>query len=851
MTFNAFWNQLRRQSRGGRSRLLFFVACLALGVAAVVAVAGFSEGLDKGVRTEAKQLLAADVSVRGRRPIPPELLEAIDAIRGARRTDVREMLTLVAAIPPEDALEPAEPARSLLVELKVLDGPYPFYGELELIPPGPLAPMLTAESAVAAPELLTRLGMESGDRLKIGDAEFRITAVVKKEPDRIAGRFSMGPRLFLSADGLERAGLERLGSRVVYRTLVALPPALGESVEAVKTDLEDLLAGNIQYTVETYEEAQPALRRGLQRMERYLGLAALLSLLIGGVGVAQTIRAWISGRMDSIAVLKCLGYRPREVLGLYLGQTVLLGVFSSVVGIALGVGVQLLAMRLLDGVLPVEYIVPWQPLALLRGLLLGVGVALLFGLPPLLAARDTPPIRVLRRDAQPLPPSRSVQRLQALALGAGVFLLAAAQSRSLVEGGLFTAGLAAAVGLLWLAAGLLTRFARRPRKRSRLWLRHGLAALQRRGGATRSAIVALGLGVFVVLSMALVQRGLDSELRRDLPEDAPSTFFIDIQPDQWPEMERLLTQLKARGVDSVPMVNARLDAVDGQRAEALAEELEAEGKNARWALRREQRLTYLEDLAEGNEIVEGVLWGDPQLAEVSVEQEYAELLGLDLGSVIRFDIQGVPIELTVTSIRTVNWDSFGINFYLVVEPGVLEDAPQARIAAARLPRGQEQAAQDQIAAAFPNVTAIQIREVLERVAEMLRRLALGVRLLGFLTIGAGLAILAGAVSAGEAKRGREVALYKTLGMTRQQIASAFAVEYGLVGLVAGIIGSLGGGVLAYFVLTEGMDVSWTGQPLVFAAALVLAVVLSVGAGLLASAQALQRRPVEVLRSVGD
>ena len=846
MTRRALFRQLMRQSRSGRGRLLFFVGCLALGVAAVVAVAGFSEGLDRGVRQEARQLLAADLSVRGRQPIPEVVPETLAALNGVRLTGVREMLTVAAALPDGSGATP----RSLLTELKVLDGDYPFYGDLLLEPQQTMAQALGPDTAVAAPELLARLGLERGEQIKVGDATFTVQATVEKEPDRIAGSFSMGPRLFLDAAGLERAGLERLGSRVVYRTLVALPPDMGEQVELVKERLVAALDGDLRFTVETWSEAQPAFRRGLDRMERYLGLAALLSLLLGGVGVAQTIRAWIAGRMDSIAVLKCLGYRPQEVLALYLAQTVLLGLAGSVLGLVIGAGVQIAAIELLRGSLPVEFIDPWQPLALFRGLALGLGTALLFGLPPLLEARRTPPIRVLRRDAEPVPPAPKVRRLQALVLVLGVFGLATLQSHSPVQGALFTAGLAATGGLLHLAAGLLVRLSRRPRRRSRLALRQGLAALDRRG-TTRGAIVALGFGVLVVLAMALVEDGLHRELQRDLPKDAPSTFLIDIQPDQWPDLNGLLEERGAERIDSVPVVVARLESVDGKDAETLAEELEAQGKNARWALRREQRLTYLDRLPEDNEVISGSLWSNPEIDELSVEREYAELLGLGLGSVLTLDIQGVRLELTVTSLREVGWDSFGINFYMVVEPGVLEDAPQARIAAARLPRGDEQSIQDSIAQGFPNVTAIRIREVLEKLAQMMGQIALGVRLLGFLTIAAGLAILAGAVSAGEARRGREVALLKTLGMTRRQVTTAFCVEYGLVGLVAGLVGSLSAVVLSYFVLTEGMEVDFTARPHLVLAALCVSVLLAVGAGLAASVGALRRRPVEVLRGVGD
>ncbi len=841
---------LRREARGSGGRLAFIVASLAVGVGAVVAVAGFSEGLQNGVRREARSLLAADLTVRGRQPVPDEVHRAIDQVAGTRRTHVREMLTLVAPAAGPEASASTGPG-SLLVELKSVDGTYPFYGDLELEPVGTLETLLDEARTAVAPEVLSRLGVRLGDRLKIGAAEFEIATVVHEEPDRIAGAFSMGPRLFLDADGLRRAELEQIGSRVVYRTLVQLPADRADDVDPVAEALKESLAGNIYYTVETYREAQPALRQGLQRMDRYLGLAALLSLLIGGVGVAQTVRSWIAGRLDSIAILRCLGYQPRQVVVLYLGQIVGLAVLGSLAGAALGIGVQLVAVRFLAGVLPVEHLDPWQPFALLRGLALGVGTGLIFGLPPILDARRVPPIRVLRRDAEPLPPGRRVRLALAAFVTLGIFALAAWQSASFLAGALFTAGLLLTTGLLWLAAGRLMKLAAGPRgTRGRLWWRHGLASLVRPGAATRSAVVALGVGVLVVLAMALVERRLSAQLAQDLPSEAPTTFLLDIQPDQWSELEALLEARGAENLSSVPVVNARLGSIDGRPVAEIAEELEEERRDSRWALRREQRITTLDQLPSDNELVAGSLWSDPEAFEVSIEEEFAEILGVELGSKVTFDIQGVPIELTVTSIRTVDWSTFGINFYLVAEPAALDAAPQHRIAAFRVPMADEQTVQDQVAAAFPNVTAIQIREVLEKVAEMLRRLGLGVRLLGWLTVAAGLAILAGAVSADAVRRGREVALLKTLGMTRRQVALAFATEYALVGLVAGVIGSLGAGLLAWAVVTRGMEVEWAFEPLVYLVALAVAVLLAVVAGLASSLTALRQRPVEVLRSAG-
>lgn len=847
-----FWNTLIRESRGARGRLAFFVACLSVGVAAVVAVAGMSASLDEGVRTEARQLLAADLAVEGRRPVPPGLDLARAGLAGAQRTDLKEMVTVVLA------------KTSQVVELRVVDGEYPFYGELELRPQRRLSELLGPESVVVGSELLSNLGLRLGDTLRVGGAVFRIAGVVLSEPDRVSISFTLGPRVFLSAEGLARTQLEAKGSRVGFRTLIKLPPGFpAERLPQAKARLERALADSSFYEVETYKEAQPALRNSIDRVDRFLGLVALLSLFVGGIGVAQSVRAWLASRLDAIAVLKCLGMRPREIFPLYLGQTALLGLAGSLVGIALGSAVQLALPSLFPDLIPAELVRPWQPMALLRGLALGVGVAVLFSLPSLSAVLRVPPARVLRRDAEPLPSHRWAAAATLIVLGTGIWVMATAQSRSLDLGSRFTAGVVLVTALLAGAALLISWMVRRLPRESlpgRIWMRHGLAALARPGSGTVSAIVALGLGVLVVLGMSLVERRLSNQLATAIPPDAPSAFLIDIQPDQWPGVhEILLKQGGATRVDMVPVIMARVAAIDGRTVEQLAAQAELrrnqeredgeEREGARrWALTREQRLTYLKELPADNRIVEGRLWSDPSRAEVSVEKEFADDLGLKLGSSIRFDVQGVPLELTVTSLRTVDWQTFGINFFLVVEPGVLEKAPQLRLAATRLPRGSEQKVQDALAAAYPNVTLIRVREVLEKIAGVLERIGVGIRFLGGFTVLAGIAILGGAVSAGSARRGREVALLKTLGMTRPGVAGAFAVEYALIGLVAGLIGAAGATVLAYMVVTRGFELAWELQPLPVAVALGGAVLLAVGAGLAASLRALERRPIEVLRT---
>ncbi|MGB6335803.1 MAG: FtsX-like permease family protein [Thermoanaerobaculia bacterium] len=843
MTPGLFSRYLLRESRGSRSRLTFFVLCLAIGVAAIVSVAGLSRGLRQGIRTEARKLLAGDLAVTGRRSLPAELDELLASEAGVQSTLIKEMVTVVAS-----PGELGEPGRSQVVELKVMAGKYPFYGTLLLQPAVALDGLLNDETTVVAPDLLARLGLGVGDTLRVGGEPFRIAGVVVAEPDRIAGGFSIGPRVFLSDDGFARTPLEQRGSRISHRLLIKLPAGSDATrLTALADRIREVLDVDLGFEVETHTDALPSLQQGVSRVERFLGLVALLSLLLGGVGAAQTTRAWLATRMDAIAILRCLGLRPREVLLLYLGQAVLLGLVGSLIGAALALVILRLVPPMLGDLIPVTSFSAWQPAAIGRGVALGTGIAVLFSLPPLLITRRIPPLRVLRKDVEPLPPSRWVLLLTGGLVIAGIWLTATLQSGSRILGIQFTIGVIAAALLLALASVLLVKLLARGPARGPVWMRHGLAALGRPGAATLGASVALGIGVLLVLGLQLVENGLEAELRSALPSTAPTGFLIDIQPEQWAGVERLLAQEGAQNIDSVPVVMARLTAIDGRPVK----ELVAEGgdrDDRRWALTREQRLTYLAQLPADNKVVEGRLWSDTGKQEVSVEAEFAEELGVSLGSTLEFDIQGVPVELHATSMRTVDWRTFGINFFLIVEPGVLDQAPQHRIATTWLPPDREQQIQDLLATSYPNVTLLKIREVLEKLAQVMKRLATGVRFVGAFTVLAGIVILGGAVSAGTVRRGREIALLKTLGMTRKGVIAMLATEYALLGAVAGAIGSAGGVVLSWMVLTRGMELDWHFQLPPTAIAVVATIVLTAATGIAASWTALRKRPVEVLRS---
>ena len=833
---------LWRESRGAGRRFLFFVACLAVGVAAVVCVAGLAANLDQRIRSEARQLLAADLVVAALRPLPTELEEFLQQHPELEVTRIRELVTV--------AMRPAEgesPGRSQLVELKALDGDYPFYGQLESDPQLPLRQLLAEDRLVVAPDLLTRLGLQVGDSLRVGNQDFRIAGLVLREPDRIATPLSLGPRIFMSGSGFARTELEQLGSRIVYRALIKLPAdSRPADLETLAEELRVLLGKTGPFRVQTYVESQEEMRRALQRAASFLGLVALLSLLLGGLGIAQTTRSWLAGRMDDIAILRCLGLRPNDVMTLYLGQATLLGLAGSLAGLMIGVAILATLPSLFGEILGAAPLDLWQPAVLLKGLALGLGIALLFSLRALVTVRQVPPLRVLRQDVEPLPGSRRANLAMIVILGLGVWAVASIQAGSPVRGLQFAAGISVASALLagvaLLAMRNLAPVARRART---VWLRQGVLALARPGAATLGAVVSLGIGVLLILGLQLVKNRLSDELRGQLPENSPTAFLINIQPAQWPEVEQLLAESGAQQIASVPIVTARLRQIDGREISEMA--LDETERDRRWALTREQRLTYMEALPADNRIIAGALWSDPETAEVSVEEEFAGELGVEVGSTLLFDIQGVPFELHVTSLRTVEWRTFGINFFLVVEPGVLDDAPQQRVATVRLPREQEQSVQDRLANRFPNITLLKIREVLERIAAVLGYLASGVGFVGAFTAVAGIVILAGGVTADSVRRRKHIALLKTLGMTQRQISAMLAVEFAVVGMIAGLIGTAGGSLLAWAVLTRGLELRWSLQPAVLAAAFLITLLLTAATGILASRHALRQRPAAVLR----
>ena len=830
-----------RQARGARRHFIVFFVCVVLGVAALVSVGSFGATLNVTLAREAKALLGGDVELRSARPLPddgPRELAALQA-RGARVVGVRELVGMARR---------ADNGRSVLVELKAPGREYPLYGRLATTPAEPLGVLLENDGAVVQREALERLALRVGDRFALGSLLLTVRGVVETEPDRSASLVTLGPRVFVAPDTLERSGLLQFGSRVRYRTLVKLPP------ELAARELREDLARRISdpgVRVSSFDEAQPGLRRFFTQLTMYLGLVGLASLLVGGIGVASSVSTFVRRQQPTIAILKALGADSRTIVATFLVQTQVIGVAGSLVGAAIGVALQPVLIAALACFVPFTLEARVDIFTIVRGMVMGTLTTLLCALWPLLDVRDVRASLVLRREVDDAAPiARRRPWAAALPLLAGLAALSLWQAGSLKIGAIFLAASLGAVVALWLVARGLVVLARRlPGAPSPAW-RHGLGALRRPGGHPARVVVALGAGVMLLVAVALLEQNLDAQIDHEQRRDAPSFFFIDIQPDQREAFARLVRETTGGSAPALtPVVRSRLAAIDGvpvTRAMVVARGGEA--RETAFYYTREYVLTWAAEPPAGNVITRGRWWdATPGAPRVSVEDVMARQLSIDVGSRLTFDVQGVPIEAEVASLRKVDWQTLTTNFFVVFSPGALDGAPATFVATARTPAATEAALQSAVVSAFPNVTAIPVRDVLERVGVVLGDIAIAIRVIALFTVGTGLTVMAGALASTRYQRLYESVVLRTLGATRGAVARAFAVEYGCLGAAAGVGGTALAAVLAWVVLRFVLETPWRFEPLAMLTGVVLTVVLSVAIGFLATFRLLGAKPLPVLR----
>ena len=775
-----------------------------------------------------------------------------------------------------------------IVELKAVESGYPLYGALKTEPSLPLDRLLHPDrsqcgtlpchGAVVQEALLLRMRLAIGDRLKIGKAEFLITGLVRTEPDRMANAFSLGPRVIISNRGLKLSALVQPGSRIRERELLRLPPQM--PLEPLRAELRGRLAAD-HVRVSGYRDAQPQLKQFLEQLSRYLGLIGLTALFIGGLGVAMSINAFMREKLKTIAILKTLGADSSVLIGAYVLQATGLGLIGSGAGMLLGILLQRVLPPLVAGAFVSDLLdqvgastelsaVSIGPL--LKGGALGLLTTLLFSLWPLLRVRDVAPSAIFRREVdQDIggSSSRSSWRVKlglhdrfgATTAGALIFGLAALsvwQAGSWRVGGWYIGGVVLAILTLLGCARLMVSGLRLIPKPASLTLRYAIGNVLRPGGHTAGILVAIGLSVMVIVTVSLVERALLRQIGETRPVDAPTFFFIDLQPDQTAGFAKLIAERTAgRGPEMTPLVRSRLHAVKGEEVkveeERDQEERREEGKEERrkqWYLSREYVLTFLEQLPKGNEIIRGVWWQPGQrfaAPQVSIQEEAAQALGLDVGSQLELDIQGATIRAEVSSIRKVDWRNFSTNFYMILSPGSLDGAPVTYVATIRVDPDQEVPLQEAVVEAFPNVSAIHVGDILRNFANVLDRLALAIRAVALFCVVTGGLVMAAALAATRYRRLYESVILKAVGATRGLIARTFAAEYALLGCIGGMLAVGLSSALSWLVLTHIFDLTWSLHPMVLVIGLSCTVLLTVVVGLFSTFRILGQRPLAILR----
>ena len=823
----------RRDLRGGVRGLRLVVLCLALGVAAIAGVGSLRAAMDAGLAANGRVILGGDLEIgTGAQPPPPALLAWL-AARGARVSQLVQMRSLLVAPSGERQL----------VELRAVDRAWPLVGAPELDPAMPVQQALAERDGLpglmADPVVLDRLKLKPGDTARLGTATFRITTRLVAAPDRVSGPVILGAPVIISEQALARTGLDVPGALVSRAVrVVSDDPNLATEVQAAFP--------NQGWRIRTPRDAAPGVGRFIDQAALFLTLVGFTALLVGGIGVANGVRAWLAARGQTVAILRCLGASSGLVLAVCLSEVMALAGLGIAIGMAVGAAIPAVSMGWLQSVLPVppEGGVYIRPLILAAAY--GVLIALVFALWPLGQATRMPSGTLFRGAGVPERgwPGAGVAGVTAV-LGAGIVALAALGTDHWFA--LWFCAAAAATLLLYFAgAKLLVRAVRALPSPRGPGLRLGIGGLHRPGAPTPQMLVSIGLGLSVLACVAVIQANLRQQIGREIPRGAPSFYFVDIQPDQVAPFEALVKATPGmRDLALAPSLRARIVAVNG----VPADQVQATPQT-RWALRGDRGLTYAATPPPGTRLVAGSWWpaGYRDKPLVSMDAGIASGWGVGVGSTIRVNVLGRDIDLTVASLRQVAWQRLGLNFVMVASPGLLEAAPHTAIATVIVPEQEQGALLRRVSDALPNVTGIAVQGVLADIAGLLDELAAVLSAAGLLTLIAGGLVLIGAIAAGQQRRLREAVILKTLGATRAQLRMAWLAEFGVLGLTAGVLAAVVGAVSSWAVMRYLMHAAWGLQPEVLGATLIIALLLMLIIGYAATAAVMGAKAAPVLRN---
>jgi putative ABC transport system permease protein len=819
------WRLLARDYRAGELALI--AVAIVIAVASVTTVGFFTSRVQRALDQQANRLLGADLVIADSRPIAPALKSGAERLGLAAISILRFPSMAVRG------------DRSILTDVKAVVPGYPLRGELrvtgQLFEPDRRAGGIPAPGEIWVDErLYTSLELGPGARIALGKREFEVTAIITHEPGVDIGFLSGAPRVLLNAGDLESTGLIQPGSRVRYRLNVAGADAALEEYRAwARARLEP------GQRLEGIRDARPELRSALERAERFLNLAALTAVLLAAVAIALAARRYLQRHLDGCAVMRCLGAKQSLVTRLYVMHFVMLGTLSAAGGVAIGAAAQLALTTWLGEVIAVSLPVA-SPLPALQGLLVGLLLLLGFALPPLMSLARVPTVRVLRRELG-MP-----KGMGALGYVAGVAVIIAMilwQAQDLRFGltvlGWLVLAMAAAAALGWV----LLRAVGTLRARGVSW-RFGVASLQRRALGTILQVVALGLGVMALLTLTMIRGDLLRTWRESLPPDAPNRFIVNIQADQ---VAGIRDHFAGRGLPEpgmFPMVRGRLVKIGARNvsAEDYAEE------RPRRLITREFNLSWASRMQPDNRIVAGAWWGESasRVDQLSVERGIAQALGIRMGDVLTFDIAGTPVSATVSSLRSVDWDSFNVNFFVVAPPGLFDRQPATYVTSFHLVAGRTQFL-NELVKAYPNIVLIDIAQALSQVQRMMDQAALAVQFVFLFTLIAGLVVLYAAVASTQDERVYQATLLRTLGASRGQIHRAHLAEFTLIGAIAGFVAAAAATGLAYFIAHRFLQLEYVPDPAVWLIGVVGSALGVAFAGWIVTRRVLTVPPLAVLR----
>ena len=834
-----------RDLRGGLSGFGIFIACIAIGVAAIVAVSSLSRGLSDGLAREGRVILGGDISYSFlQREALAEERAYFDGAGG------------VASYAFLRAMARAESGAATLVELKAVDGGYPVYGRLLTRPQQAPAELFAlkdgAYGVVADPALTGRLGLKVGDKVFVGPTAFVIRAEIVTEPDRLAMGVGFGPRLMMSQDGLRASGLLQPGSLVRWSYRVSLPGKVADSDELERiTTAARARFPDAGWDIRTRDNAAPQLQRNLERFTQFLTLVGLTALAVGGVGVANAARAFIDRKRLAVAALKGVGASGGTMFLVLFIEVLALGLLGTLLGVAIGAAVPSLIAQLFGASLPVPLVTDLYAREIAVGIAYGMMTVAAFAIWPLGRAHDIP-VSALFRDSVdevrrwPRPRYLVAMVLATLAL-AGIAVAFAWDRRIAL---VYVAAAGGAFVLLRLVASGIMALARRVPRPRRTELRLALVNLHKPGALTPSVVQSLGLGLTMLVAMGLIDHNLRTQLSKSLPEKAPSFFFLDVPNAETAEFEALITGLAPAGqIARVPMMRGRVTALNDVRSETI----KADDKVA-WVLEGDRGVTFSDRVPDGNVLMAGEWWprdyAGPPL--VSIATDVASGLGLKLGDTVTVNVLGRGITARIANFRKVEWQNLGISFVLVFSPNTFAGAPYSNLATLSFPKKADEQAElsilKAVAEKFPSVSSVRVKEALETIDSIVEKLALAVRGASAIAVLASILVLGGALSTGRRVRAQEAVILKTLGATRPRLILAMIVEYALVGLVASLFGLIAGTLAGYMIVTRVMNLTfsfpWPGMLGLVSTALVLVIIL----GLAGTWRILGQKPAPYLRN---